>query len=453
MPPAQARRIPFHRTLPRLVRDPLSAFEEIGRQAGGEIVRPDLGWFRPYLLTHPDHVQHVLRDNAANYVRDGDGMFWRPLRRLLGDGILSDGPTWAASRRNLQPLFSARHVESLVERMAVVIDAAVRELDRHAAAGRPVDAGDEMSRIVYLTVIRVFFADRISPEQADRLVPALDTIATSIAFRLLLPFAPNAVPLPGDRAFRRAVRTIDQVIFPIVRAARERPGDGDDVISTLARSRGADGRDLTEQQVRDDVVTMFGAATETTSVVLTWLWPVLDARPDVAARLYEEIDRVVGADRVGPAHVPRLRYTRMVLDELLRLYPAGWLFPRTAREPDVVGGVRIKRGGTVLISPYLTQRMPGFWDSPEVFDPERFAADRAEHRHRYAYFPFGGGPHQCIGRHVFTLEAQLIVATVLSRFRTTVSGTGMPTPQAAASLRPRQRVTMTLRPVERGLVA
>lgn len=441
--------VPFHRAVPRLVRDPLKAFEQIGRRSGGEIVRLDLGWFRPYLVTHPDHVQHILRNNVANYVRDGDGMFWRPIRRLLGDGILSDGPTWERSRTILQPVFSAKQVASLVDVMADAVADAVDALERRAVPGRPVDAGVELSRIVYLTVIRVFFADRISVQDADRLVPALDTIATSIAFRLLMPFVPDWVPMPGDRAFRRAVRTIDDVLLPVVRECRRQPGDGDDIISTLCRASDADGRALEERQVRDDVVTMFGAATETTSVVLTWLWPILHAHPDVATRLYDEIDRVVGTDRVGRSHVAQLRYTRMVLDELLRLYPAGWLLPRTAVAADVVGGVLIKPGATVLISPYLTQRMEAFWDRPEVFDPERFSPQRAEHRHRYSYLPFGGGPHQCIGKHVFAVEAQLIVANMLARFRPRLCGSSMPVPQVAASLRPRERVQMTLLPVKR----
>ncbi|WP_415624398.1 cytochrome P450 [Phytohabitans flavus] len=445
--------MPIHRTLPRLIRDPFGALQAIAEEADGEVVRLELGWFRPYLVTNPDHVQHVLRDNVDNYVRDGQGLFWRPIRRLLGEGILADGPVWEASRRNLQPLFSAKHVESLVDSMADMIAAAVDDLDRYAREGTPIDAGAEMSRIVHLTVIKVFFRDRITVEQAERMVPALDTIATSIAFRLLLPFVPNAVPLPGDRAFRRAVRTIDEIVFPIVRECRRDPGDGDDIVATLCRARGADGQPLTEQQVRDDVVTMFGAATETTGVLLTWLWPVLQAHPEVAGRLYAEVDQVVGSDRVRREHLAGLGYTRMVLDELLRLYPSGWLFPRTAVAGDVIGGVRLRPRATVLISPFLTQRLDAHWADPLEFRPDRFEPGVSGHVHRYAYFPFGGGPHQCIGKHVFLVEAQLIVAAMLSRFRPRLASQAMPGPQVAASLRPASEVRMTLLPVQRTLAA
>jgi enediyne biosynthesis protein E7 len=447
----KARRIPIHRALPPLLRDPLRALGEFTAAAEGEVVRLDLGLFRPYLVTHPDHVQRVFRDRSDIYVREG--MFWEPLTRLFGRGILSDGPSWESSRANLQPLFTAKHVETLMGRMADAVADSVEALDRYARSGDTIDVTTEMSRIVYMTVIRVFFADRITPEQADRLVPALEMISTSLAFRMLLPFVPNAVPVPGDRSFRRAVRIIDDVLLPAIRASRREPGDGDDIIATLCRSYGPEGRALTEQQIRDDVVTMFVAATETTSVSLTWLWPVLEAHPQVAVRLYDEIDRLVGHRRVNSSHVPHLHYTRMVLDELLRLYPAGWILPRTAATADVIDGVEIKRGATLLVSPFLTQRMAAFWDRPLAFDPERFAPGRAEHRHRYAYFPFGGGPHQCIGKHVFLVEAQLIVAGILARFRPRMVSGLMPAPGVAGSLRPAGEVRMTLLPVQRTLAA
>jgi cytochrome P450 len=192
---------------------------------------------------------------------------------------------------------------------------------------------------------------------------------------------------------------------------------------------------------------MFAAGTETTGVALTWLWVVLGDHPDVAQRLYDEIDTVVGAGPVELAHLSQLPYTRMVLQELLRLYSVGWLVPRTAAADDSIDGIRIRRGDTVIVSPYFTHRMEWLWHSPHVFDPERFSPERTARRQRYAYFPFGGGAHQCIGSHFFTAEAQLIAASVLSRYRPVVLNEEPVIPQVSASLRPKQRVTMLLQPV------
>ncbi|GAA2716841.1 cytochrome P450 [Micromonospora olivasterospora] len=443
----RARTVPLHQVVPGLARDPARALVGFGERADGEVIRLHLGSFRPYLVSEPDHVQQVLKDRAEDFARTGDGAFWRPLGRLFGEGILGAGPIWADSRRILQPLFTARRVEALMAGMAETIAEAVAELDEPARAGRPVDMLAEQARIVCRAIMRALFADRISVPDALRIMRAQDAIATSVIPRLLVPFAPMWLPMPGDRTFRDAVRCIDEILVPIVREARATAADGDDIIATLWRGRTADGQPLDERRVRNDTVSMVAVTTETTINVLAWLWPHLKQSPEIAARLQEEIDRVVGGDRVGPEHLPRLRYTRMVLDELVRLYPVGWLEPREATRSTSLGGVRIEAGATLLVSPLITQRMARHWERPEVFDPERFAPERARSRHRYAFFPFGGGPHQCLGMHLFYQEALLIVANLLSRYRLTVRGPAVPDVRLAAALRPGSRVLLELRQV------
>ncbi|MDO3703460.1 cytochrome P450 [Micromonospora sp. C28SCA-DRY-2] len=434
--------------VPSLLRDPAQALVEFGERSRGEVVKLNLGSFRPYLVTRPEHLQQVLREKAANYVRAGDGLQWRPLKRLFGEGILSDGEYWSNSRHILQPLFTARRIDNLVDRLAEAIEDAVDELDAPARAGQPVDMGTEQARIVCSAIMRVFFADKISVPDAMKIMEAQDAIAWSVMPRIMVPWAPLAMPMPGDRAFRRAVRLIDDTLMPIVRASRATAdSDGDDIISTLWRGRAEDGSRLDERQVRNDTVAMVATTTETTISVLTWLWPHIEQDPVIAERLYEEIDRVVGDAPVRREHLRELRYTRQVLDELLRLYPIGWLFPRRAVEADVLGGVRIEAGATLVVSPLITHRMSMFWDRPEVFDPDRFAPERARSRHRYAHFPFGGGPHQCLGMHLFYLEATLIVATLLSRYRFRLQRPAVPGIKVAAALRPLERVELTLRPV------
>jgi cytochrome P450 len=437
-PVRTARRVALRRTIPGLVRGPLTAFEEIGRRAGGEIVRLDLGLFRPYLLTRPEHVQHVFRDNAANYLRDG--MMWKPLRRLVGNGLASEGTAWRAHRSLLQPQFSARNVAAMTGPMAAGIAEAVEDLRGYAGSGRRLDVSAEMSRIVQRALILTFFGGRIPVPDADRLGTAITTAFTSLGSRMLLPFVPGAVPLPGDARFRRAVRVVDEIVLPLVREARE-PTDVEatHVLSVLSAARDSDGDPFTDRDVRDDLVAMFAAGAETTSVALTWLWIALDTYPDVAAKVYAEIDAATPGEGAS-----RLPYTRMVILELLRLYPVGWLIPRTAREPDSIDGVGIPSGATVLLSPLLTQRMDGVWEDPGVFEPERFLPERVERRHRFAYFPFGAGPHQCLGSHFFLVEAQLVAAAIASRYRPVLC-TRLPVRgRAAVTMRPRGRVEMVL---------
>ncbi|HEX6470529.1 MAG TPA: cytochrome P450 [Streptosporangiaceae bacterium] len=443
--PPEVVNFPLYRTARRLIKDPLSELERMARMADGRIFRLDLGASRPLVLTHPDHVQQVLRRRSQDYPRAG--VFWRPLRSLMGDSILAEGPEWELSKRVLQPVFTTRNVNALTDRIAAAIETAIAPLDEIARAGRPIRVFGEMNRIVNETVIAVLFGGKISPADAQRLIPAMDSVATSIAFRFLLPFVPRAIPLPGDRAFKRAVAVMDATLFGLVRRYRDEPGAGHDIFTALCRARTAAGSGLTDRWIRDNLLAMFATSTETTIVALTWVWPLLDARPDVAARLHDELDRVVGDGRVRPDHLPKLEYLDRVVKELLRLFPVGWIFPRLAERPDVIGGVPIKAGQTVLVSPYLTHRLESVWPRALEFEPDRFAPERAADVHRYAYVPFGAGPHQCIGRHVFTVEAQLILANLLRRFRPRIVTDGPIQPKIGATIRPRQDFEMTLTPV------
>jgi cytochrome P450 len=387
-------------------------------------------------------------------------MLWRPLGRLVGYGLGSEGATWATSRELLAPLFSARTVAGLLELTATAVTEAVAELDGDARAGRPLDAEITMTRIVNRAVGRAFFGERISIADADRLGRAIARAFTSLGARLLLPFVPDAVPLPGSRAFGRAVREVDDIVYPLIARSRAGgavdPGSADrtggaggagaDVVSLLCRARDRNGRGLDDRQVRDDLVAVYVAGVETTAAALTWLWVALERYPAVASRLRTE---VAGAGADGPAdgRLARLPYTRMVLRELLRLYPSGWIIPRRVARADQLAGVRLSVGSTVLVSPYVTHRLPALWDRPDEFRPERFEPGGDRQRHRFAYVPFGAGPHQCLGGHFFTMEAQLIVAAMLTRYEVTVPEVGSAAPRAGVTLRPRRPVRLLLRPL------
>lgn len=441
------RVLPFYRAVPRLVKDPVTELAKMGTEAGGQIVRLDLGPFRPYLISHPDHVQQVLKTDWSNFVREG--MFWQPLQRLIGQSILGEGEGWESSRKILQPLFTARYTASLGEDMADIIADCVLELDDHARTGRPVDAAYLMTTIVNQAVIKVLFGGRISRDVAERLSPEFTTCATSIAFRLLFPFAPYSIKVPGDRAFLAAAKKIDEIVYPLIERAREENAGTNEVVSALIRARVEQDGEADLRQVRDDLVSIYGAASETTAMSLTWLWSVLHDHPDVADRLQEEIDEVVGEDPVRPAHVAKLRYLRMILQELVRVYPSAWIIPRQTVADTEIGGVRIKAGSQVLVSPYTTHRLPEFWDQPLEFEPERWAPEKTERRHRYAFIPFGAGPHSCLGQQLFYLEAPLVIANLLSRYRLAVTNPQRLTPVPGASVRPKQQLLLKLLPIKR----
>ncbi|XVQ11938.1 cytochrome P450 [Spirillospora sp. CA-255316] len=444
-PLRDARRYPFHHLFPGVMRDPLGTLEEMGRRTGGEITRLNLGGFRPYVITRPEHLQHVLRDNVGNYRREG--LMWKPLRRLTGDASDVD-PTWPVKQKVFQNLLSGPSITAVSEQMTLTVTEAIDDLEERAGGGLPVDAFAEMTRIIYRTIIRVLVGDRISLSEIDRLGRVMVTATTSsFRWRMLMPFLPGAIPLPGDLAFNRSIRALDELVYPIVRQARRGPTDGHDVVSMLIRARGDGSMELDDKAVRDGVVGLFLASTETTVSVLSFLWAALDSYPEVRARLYDEVDRVVGTDQPTFEHLPKLTYTKMLLQELVRLYSVAWITPRTVASDDVIDGVRIRAGATVAVTPYLTHRLADLWPEPHVLDPERFAPGRS--RHRFAFMGFGGGPNQCSGRIFFTLEAQLILAVLLSRFRPVLENSAPVEPRVDITLKPREPIMISLRPVRR----
>ena len=439
------RTVPAHRAIAGLLRDPLKALETFSRESAGAITRLDLGPFKPLLVTRPEHVQYVLHERPDTYLRGG--MMWDPLQRLFGKGLGSEGSTWLPHRRLVAPLFGAKQFTPHIDEMASTIAEAVSSLDRQALTSAPIDVGREMTRIVHRALVRVLFGNKISSRDADQLTASIEKAFASLGPRLVLPFVPTSFPLPGDGAFRRAAKRVDRVMLPLVRQSRGGVDEGVDIVSLISRWRDENGAALTDNQVRDDLILMFVGGSETTAVALTWLWRVLGAHPQVAARLRDEVDRVVGAGPVRQAHLPELRYTKMVMQETLRLYPVGWIIPRTAAADDTIDGVRVRAGDTILLSPYLTHRLDTSWDRPLEFSPERFLPENSAGRHRFAYFPFGGGPHHCVGSHFFTVEAQFVVASMLARYHPSFAAAPTFEARPRATLRPRERVRMTLRPV------
>lgn len=205
------------------------------------------------------------------------------------------------------------------------------------------------------------------------------------------------------------------------------------------------GESLTDEQICDDIVALFVAGSESSAIALTWVWVALAQNPEVYARVQEEVDRVVGGGRPRREHIRQLTYTNQMLNEVLRIYSVGWAVPRMATADDVIGGVPIPAGSTLVISPYLTHRVEDVWERPLEFDPDRFTRERVRARHPLAYLPFGDGGHQCLGQHFFSQEASLIVATLLTRYRVGLHGAPVE-PRLSLTLQPRESVELELVP-------
>jgi len=256
---------------------------------------------------------------------------------------------------------------------------------------------------------------------------------------------PERIPTPRNRRFLVARRKLDEAVYRLIAGRRRSGEDTGDLLSMLLAARDEEtGEGMSDRQLRDEVVTILIAGYETTADALAWTWYLLGTHPEAGARLHAELAAVLAGRVPAVEDLPQLPYTRMVLQEAMRLYPPAWGLLRQAREDDEIRGYRIPARARIVISQYVVHRHPGFWEEPEQFDPERFAPGRAASRPPFAYFPFGGGQRMCIGNNFAMMEAQLILATVAQRYRLDLVPGHPVEPEPLITLRPRHGVLVTL---------
>ena len=434
--------------LPEFRGDRLSFLVRTARTYGG-VARFVIRGRSVFLVTDPAGIKRVLQDNADNYGRKTRSV--DALKETLGDGLLTTtGPPWWRNRRLAQPSF---HKQRLASFAGIMAESSVDFVDRlaHAdagAGGASFDVVPELSRLTLRILGRCLF-DRDLTDEADAVGGALQVVLHHTIEKLAALFPlPGAIPTPKNLRFRAALRALNRVVLSLIAERRRDGADRGDQLSMLLAARDEDtGEGLGDQQLRDEVMTLLLAGHETTAMALSWTFYLLSLHPGARRALEKELDAApAGGNGAGPEDLHRLRYTRMVLDEALRLYPPAWVVTRSADADDEIGGFAIPAGSRVLVSPYVTHHDPALWDDPEGFDPERFAPEAQEGRPRYAYFPFGGGPHLCIGAGFAIMEATIVLATVVRRLRLDLEPGRPVAIDPLVTLRPKPGIWMTARP-------
>lgn len=437
----QRFRLPYGE-LPRARRDPLGFYCEMQRRYG-DVFRWDIGAFVVHLVSHPDHVKHVLQDNYKNYPRS---LFYNLVRLVTGEGlVVSEGEFWRRQRRLAQPAFHRQRIMALANLMTKATGEMLDRWQSLADSREVVDISQEMMRLTLSIVSQSLFSRDISGD-ADDVGRAVTLSMEYINYRINHIIAPPLfVPTPRNVRFKRALRTVDRLIRKTIDERRSQVHEHDDLLSMLMTAEDEEtGERMSDQQLRDEVATFLGAGHETTAVALAWTWMLLSRHPQIAERLREEVAEVLSDRSPTFEDLGRLPYTRMVLEESLRLYPPVWAVSRGVVEDDVIGGYRIPAKSLLLVSPYITHRHPAFWPNPEGFDPERFRPERSEGRPRFAYFPFSGGPRICIGLEFALVEAQLVLAMTMQRYRLHLVPGQLCHPDPIFTLRPKGGVLMTI---------
>ncbi len=437
--PVAVGSFPLLGALPAMLRDGPGTMLAAARAHPGELFSLKLGPVKVPVVTQPEHLQQVLLDDARSYTKGG---MWKAARPLLGNGLVtSDGDVWKRQRQLMQPLFTPRYVNGLSGLMVQAIDDQLARMQERTHA--PVDVGAEMTLITQRVLMESMFGTSLSLEKASELGAHLVTAFQAMNVRLFTYFLPDWFPLPGSRAFFASIAAIDEAMMGLVAERRAAPGGRSDLLSLLIEARDEAGAPLTDREIRDQLVTLFVAGLDTTAITLTWLLYVLDQHPEVDARLRTEIAHVVGDRRPTADDLPRLTYTKKVLQETMRLYPPAWIFPRYVAQGAEVGGRSIAPGTSLLVSPFLTHRDPLHWEDPERFDPERFEPEAIAARHRLSYIPFGAGGRMCIGNHFAMMEGMLATVQIVQRFRARLVPGQTVVPAAASTLKPKGGLKMT----------
>jgi len=378
----------------------------------GDVVLVHLAHVPVYLVVHPRDIERVLITNAANFTKSSD---YRALARVLGKGLLtSEGNFWQRQRSLIQPAFHKQNIQAYA---SVMTGAAERMLNSWSDGGER-NLHEDMMRVTLEIVAQCLFGAEVSSD-AERVGQAMEVVTekfvTNASLALLFSFD---IPLVFSRREGRAIRHLNEIIGGIIRERRASDQHREDLLDMLLRARDADGKPMSDMQLRDEVMTLFLAGHETTAIALSWACHLIAQNPLVETRLADELRTVLGGRALTLEDLPRLRYTEMVLKETLRLYPAVWGIGRRAIAECELGGYRIPAGSNIFILQWRTQRDARFFPDPERFDPERWREDptRSGKIPRCAYFPFGGGPRVCVGASFAMMEATLLLAMIQQKY-------------------------------------
>lgn len=449
---APAPRIPGPRNIPYLGQalpfwlDPLGYTLRLQREHG-DLTRYHVRGRPIYLLGHPDHVRYVFDRNPTNY-RKSD--FYDAVRPFFGNGLgLSEGDFWKRQRQTMQPAFHRERIVAMTE----VMQRGAEDLAESWAPAARDGAATEVVNPLMCAALNIatrslFGVD--SQEVFDRMTWALPTVLKGAEQRVwsLLPIS-YKLPTPLNLRFNRAIRELDAIVLRVIddrrsgRSSGADPSSSDqghpgDLLDMLLEARDVDGNGLTDQQLRDEVLTIFIAGFETVASAMSFALDLLAHNPEVQEAAQAELDAALGGRTPGYEEVRGLDYMNRMFQEVMRLYPPVWTVSRAPLQDDEIGGYPIPAGATIQIAPYLMHRDPRWWDKPDRFWPDHFAPEAIEGRPRYAYMPFGGGPRVCLGRNFAMMEGPIVLGTLLQRYRIRPATEKVAEPEAMISLRPRK---------------
>jgi cytochrome P450 len=395
------------------VGNPILLFEHLTKTYG-KMAHYRVGPSDIVLVNEPEFIREILIVQAQSFIKERTQ---KRMKILLGEGLItSDGESHKRQRRIAAPAFHRQRIQaygSIMVQRAAAMRAAWRE-------GAEIDVSTEMMRLSLEVVARTLFAQEVTGDILS-INHEVDAIMKLYNFLIALPRAEDYLhlPIPGLMRFRRARKRLDEVVYRMIAEHRATGVDRGDLLSMLLRARDEeqDNSEMSDEQIRDEVLTIFLAGYETVANALSWTWMLLGQNPEAEGKLHEELDRVLGGRVPALDDLPELKYTEMVLAESMRLYPPAWAMGRQATRDVALGPYLLPVGTYFFFSQYIIQRSAEHYPDPLRFDPGRFTPERKAARSKFVYFPFGAGSRQCIGESFAWMEATLVLATLAQRWR------------------------------------
>lgn len=459
---AQDKMVTEYRELPEssrlfghlsMLRDDVLGTLEAAFATCGDVGRLRFGHLRVFLLAHPEHVEHVLLRNHTGY--DKNLRTYKHLSAILGNGLVtSDGDFWQRQRRVAQPAFSHGRIQRFAGIMTRASESIADGWEEAARRGESVDVHRDMMTLALEIAGEALLGAEVR-SHSETVARGLDIFLGDFHVRIHQIFSlPDWVPTPRNRVRRQALRDLSNVIYGIIEAHRQSPRD-DNLLGMLMAARDEEtGEAMTDLQLHDEAMTILLAGHETTANALAWTFYLLAKNPDAAESLRAELSEVLDGRTPTVKDLSALSYTKMVLEESMRLMPPVWVVERRCREgdrlPSINGGPEtvIPANSVVMASPWITHRHPDFWEDPERFEPRRFHPQNPicrKQKHRQAYFPFSAGPRVCIGGSFAMLEARLALAILAQRFELSLPENAVIVPEPTVTLRPAGGLTMKVR--------
>jgi cytochrome P450 len=402
----------------------------------GDVVRSRFLYVHAYFLYNADDIEALLTTKAKSFRKAGSlrSPFFA---RLVGNGLVtSEGDFWRRQRRLAQPAFHRQRISTYGE---VMVDYAQRAIDKWRP-GEEIDISKDMTRLTLEIVVKTLFDADVSND-ADHVGAMLSEVVKPFASQATLKWIlDNRLPTPGHRRYFKAVSEIDRIVFRIISDRRASKSDEGDLLSMLLQAQDDDGSQMNDAQLRDEVMTLFLAGHETTALALSWSWYLLATHPEAEAKFHAEIDEVLQGRAPTVDDLRKLTYTEMIAKEAMRLYPPAYAVGREALEDTEIGGFRVPKGSQVFAFQWVTHRDERYFERPDKFEPERWTPERSERLPKYAYFPFGGGPRQCIGNYFAMMEVVLLMATIGQRFRFSLAPNHKVEVLPVLSLRPKNGI-------------